>query len=506
MNKDSISLAEKIKRNDEEVCGRLPLNYTNAIQPFGAILCLDKNGTVIQLSDNIDKLFSRSIEDILNKSLREICTQDSFDNFEAALLENQAYAVLRLADNDDKNYLATMHQLEKYTILEVEDLQAPVELEGLINAPQINRMVQQLLQSVTLDDLFENAVKTLQQFTGFDRVMLYKFDEAWNGTVVGEEKISSLPPYLGLRFPASDIPAQARAMYFNNPYRLIPDVNYKSSKLYPLLNPAINSFTDLSSCNLRSVPGVHVEYLNNMGVRGSMSTPIILDNRLWGLISCHHGEPISLNFTKRSTALLISKVISSRLHSLENEGRYTFSNAILKVQMALTIGLVKNHGLFEVLDSQSLEIMRLVNADGFIVSHNGTLKKYGETIKLEDARKIFYWVNNLDSLDLYFTNSLKELNEEALGFKDLACGVLFVQIGDNPLNYILFTRKEIIQTILWGGNPNDALTFEPNGVTYHPRNSFIEWKETVEYTSFLWSDFDVLAAREIQDTVRSNIN
>jgi len=505
MNKGSISLAEKIKQNDEQVCGRLPLNYTNAIQPFGVILSLDKQGKIVQVSDNVDKIFSVNIEDILDKYLEEICMQDSYNKYQSALSENQSYAVLRLKSDPEKNYLATIHQLEKYSILEIEPLQAPIELEGLIITPQINAIVQELLLSPTLTDLFENAVKILQQFTGFDRVMLYKFDEDWNGTVLGEEKLPSLNSYLGLRFPASDIPAQARAMYLNNPFRFIPDVNYTSSKLYPLLNPTINSFTDLSSCNLRSVPAVHIEYLNNMGVYGSMSTPIILDNRLWGLLSCHHGGAIDLTFTKRATCLLISKVISSRLHSLEKEVKLSFSNDILKRQMEFNIGFASKEPLFNIIESQSKEILALVNADGLIVSKDGVIKKYGETIKSEDARKIFYWLNSIGEHDFYFTNSLKGLNKEALNFKELACGILYISIGPSPSDYILFTRREIIQTVFWGGNPNDALNFEPDGVTYHPRNSFFEWKEIVEFTSFPWTELDVIAAKAIQKTVRKNI-
>ncbi|WP_114941825.1 GAF domain-containing protein, partial [Mucilaginibacter endophyticus] len=157
------------------------------------------------------------------------------------------------------------------------------------------------------------AVHELRRITGFDGIMMYRFDEDWNGTVIAEEKDApELEHYLGHTFPGSDVPRQARDLYLKNSYRLIPDRDFTPVRLYPVMNPVTNTFIDLSDCNLRGVAAVHLEYLKNMNVQASMSIRVIDNGKLWGLIACHHVRPHYLSFETGAVCEMLSSVISNR--------------------------------------------------------------------------------------------------------------------------------------------------------------------------------------------------
>jgi light-regulated signal transduction histidine kinase (bacteriophytochrome) len=180
--------------------------------------------------------------------------------------------------------------------------------------------------TASIEDAARLAVNELKRISGFDKVMVYQFDADWNGTVIAEAMEPEMEPYFGLKFPASDIPKQAREMYRKNPYRFIPDVAYQPVRLYPVLNPVTGGFTDLTDSNLRSVAGVHLEYLRNMRVAASMSTRIVKDEQLWGLISCHHRTAKPLSYQMCSLFELLSTIISAKVTALEQRKEYLFKS------------------------------------------------------------------------------------------------------------------------------------------------------------------------------------
>jgi light-regulated signal transduction histidine kinase (bacteriophytochrome) len=151
--------------------------------------------------------------------------------------------------------------------------------------------------------------------TGFNRILLYRFDEAGHGTVLCEQNDGTLPSYLDLRFPASDIPQQARDLYILNTIRIIPDANYVPSPLHGLDKRPLGSL-DLSISILRSVSPVHLEYMRNMGTMSSMSVSIICEGKLWGLISGHHAEQRTVPYLVRSACDLLTRLVATQLTSL----------------------------------------------------------------------------------------------------------------------------------------------------------------------------------------------
>ena len=148
--------------------------------------------------------------------------------------------------------------------------------------------VADLNRASSLQELYDITARAVRALTGFDRVMVYRYDADYNGEVVAEAKRADLNSFLGLHYPASDIPAQARALYEKNWIRLISDVDYAPAPIEPADHPATGAPLDLTYSTLRSVSPIHLEYLRNMGVRASMSISLLRDDKLWGLIACHH--------------------------------------------------------------------------------------------------------------------------------------------------------------------------------------------------------------------------
>src|SRR5918997_1321103 len=182
-------------------------------------------------------------------------------------------------------------------------------------------VLQRLSASGTLDELTASLARDVRALTGFDRVMVYRFDPEWTGEVVAEDRRAELEPFHGLRYPASDIPAQARALYATNWLRLIPDARYTASPLVPPLNPLTGGPVDLSGSILRSVSPVHLEYLANMGVLASMSVSLIDRGRLWGLIACHHyAGPHRPSVADRTAAEFLGRTASLLLHTTVEAG------------------------------------------------------------------------------------------------------------------------------------------------------------------------------------------
>jgi light-regulated signal transduction histidine kinase (bacteriophytochrome) len=180
----------------------------------------------------------------------------------------------------------------------------------------------------SLADLLDAAVGEVRRVTGYDRVMVYRFDVDQHGEVVAEERRADLEPFLGLHYPASDIPAQARRLYVANPIRIIADVAYRPAALVSAPDLADAAPLDLTHATLRSVSPIHVEYLRNMGVAASMSVSLLQDGRLWGLIACHHYAPKLVPYSVRMTCELVGQTLATLIQAEERREEAAVREAI----------------------------------------------------------------------------------------------------------------------------------------------------------------------------------
>ncbi|MGD1858491.1 MAG: GAF domain-containing protein [Leptolyngbyaceae cyanobacterium] len=277
-------------------CDREPIHIPAAIQPHGLLLVMrEADWQIVQASQNVSDYLGRSLDAVLHQPLSEILTATQIQALEQCLAkEFETVNPLRFeiwVGEEIRTFSAVAHRTEAAVILELE-LVADQEVVSFFDFYRlVKRPVSQIQQTQTLEELCQSAVETVAQISGFDRVMIYQFDEDGSGSVIAEAKRDDLTPYLGLHYPPTDIPKQAKYLYLLNLLRLIPDVDYEPVPLVPDRNPLTGRPLDMSLSSLRSVSPLHTEYLTNMGVQATMAISLVHNRQLWGMVVCHHGSP-----------------------------------------------------------------------------------------------------------------------------------------------------------------------------------------------------------------------
>ncbi len=494
------------KNYDSTFCGSLPIHLINSIQAYGALLVVNKiDFTIIQVSENIETFTGCKPEDLLKTLISNHITANQVDELRKVVDSKIAPKIplsLTFSKCDDAfNLLAIIHPKDSYIIFELERVHNAQEKTFVSIYQQVKFAMANINAATSTQEVCDTAILSLRNLSGFDHVMMYQFDEDWNGTVIAELKEDKPESYLGLRFPASDVPKQARDLYFKNPYRLIPTIDYAPVKLYPVINPATQSFIDLSDCNLRSVPAVHLEYLKNMHVNASMSTAIIVEDKLWGLISCHNRTPNHLSYEQCTQFELLASVVSSKLLSIKNKEKLQAHLNLQNAQSSLMKQVYASANFIKGLVDYDTTILHLLNCDGAAIAYGKQLKTVGLTPDVEAIKDLIFWLQNYDGSEAFAIENLSDKYEEAIEFASVASGIIVLPIHQGNGEFVIGFRPEVIQTVNWGGNPNEAITFEKDNVKYHPRNSFKLWQEVVKNTALPWSDVTLSIAESFRNFI-----
>ncbi|MDX5481771.1 MAG: GAF domain-containing protein, partial [Hymenobacteraceae bacterium] len=394
---------------------------------------------------------------------------------------------------------------QEYVLVELEKAKSASEDSFIQLYQHIKYITSLLKQGGSCQEIAQRAAEELKQFSGFDRVLVYQFDPQWNGIVVAQAKEEDMDDYMGLRFPASDVPKQARDLYFKNPYRLIPTRAYTPVRLVPVVNPLTQRFTDLSDTNLRSVANVHLEYLANLNIIASMSLPIIIENKLWGLISCHHKTARFPGYEMRSSMELLSGILSAQLEAKQREENMALRVGLRNIHVKLVAQLYERGNFAEGLLEGASTIMDLLSLTGAAVVYEGNVVTGGKTPGSQEIKELASWLRRNRSKGLYATDTLPQQYPHSKNYKDVASGLIAMPINAEQGEFILGFREEVMQTVNWGGNPDNAIQLEPDGKTYHPRNSFATYRETVQNTSLPWQQEELEAAETLRNAVLEKI-
>jgi chemotaxis family two-component system sensor kinase Cph1 len=387
-----------------------------------------------------------------------------------------------------------LHRADGLLITEWE-LVAGAEQAGAAWHRRLPTVLQRLSASATLDELSEVLARDVRTLTGFDRVMIYRFDDAWNGEVIAEDRREDLEPFFGLRYPASDIPAQARALYTSNWMRIIPDAGYQRVPLDPPAHPVTGRPLDLSGSILRSVSPVHLEYLANMGVVSSMSVSLIDRGKLWGLISCHHyAGPHRPSYPDRQAAEFLGRTASLLLPTLAAAGETDGLVEVARRTAELTAAVGRTpRALATALTQEEVTVLDLLPAGGAAVQLDGQLRLLGVT---PPAERVLPLVRALLDAGIDATDAASTVVPAAADLAETASGVLAVPVGGE--DFLAWFRPETLREVTWGGNPYQSKTaLTDDGPRLSPRRSFDAWSETVRETSRSWREHEVAAARTL---------
>ncbi|HEX2544247.1 MAG TPA: ATP-binding protein [Ramlibacter sp.] len=466
-------------------CADEPIRVPGAIQPHGrmAVLAAD-TGTLLAYSANWPS------EEAVRQAL-QVLPADS-----GSLQAGHGPTWLGALPLDGRSHDAAAHRQGDCLLVEYE----PAGPAAGMHAP-IYGVARDLLplvqQGESIQALCEIVAREMKRLTGFGRCLVYRFDEDGHGEVLAERLDAGYDSYAGHRFPANDVPPQARKLYEVNHIRLIPDASYTPVPLVPASGQGDPSRVDLSFAALRSVSPVHLEYMRNMGTAASMSVSIVSRGRLWGLISCHDREARHLPFATRVACEHLGRLMSLQIQAQEDNAEVAQRLALHQRVLNLVALMAESDGTLQRLVQPDLALDQLADAAGAAVVLNDTCWTVGTTPKLDEVRKLAHWIVER-SEDVFCTDRLPEHYPGGDALLPECAGVLALSISQVHRHVVLWFRPELVRTIQWAGDPRKTV---PGEGRIHPRKSFQSWQERVRGRSAPWSPAQTAAVGELRQAL-----
>lgn len=490
-------------------CADEPIRFPGAIQPHGVLLTLSEPDLrIVQVSANVASLFNRQPDALLGQPLdtllgtqptdvvRQMAGQPSF--IDAPPL----YVTL-----NGGQFEGLLHRHQGVLVLEFEPHSEhfqPKSQNG--RTSNLGKMLQRLQSAKTLQALYEISVSEIQAMTGYDRVLIYRFEEEGHGQVIAEASAPSMELFNGLFFPASDIPQQARELYRTNWLRIIPNADYEPVPLLPKLRPDTGQPLDLSFATLRSVSPIHCQYMKNMGVLSSMSISLMKGDKLWGLISCGNREPLHVPNDLRTTCQTIGQVLSLQISAMEaldiSRQREEKVDALGVLNQAMSNS---SDAVFDGLAQCPQVLMDLVQAGGVAIIEGQQLHRYGNCPEPEQIRALHKWLKDTGQ-PVFASHHLSAVYPPAADYQAVASGVMAMSLPKPVDNGVLWFRPEVKENIQWSGDPKKPLALEKSdtGLRLRPRTSFEIWKVEMAGISTKWSPGDRFAANDLRRSALEN--
>jgi len=490
-------------------CAREPIHIPGGIQPHGFLFSVTDDGLVIQASANVGTLAQKPLADVLGKPLSNVL-------HEAASLATNALASLdtegvplyvgsiddprNAGDKAGNSHLSPLaivvHRHQGVAFVELEPARGTLDVFASMY-PLVRTFINRLQDVQSVDDLAALAAQEVHRITGYGRTLVYDFDDEGNGHVIAEAIDEGYPSYMDQRFPGSDIPAQARALYLRNRIRLIADADYTPAPLVPALHPVTQAPTDLTYASLRSVSPVHVQYMKNMQTWSSMSMSIIVRGKLWGLISCHHASARVPPFEVRTACEHIAQVLSLQVEAKEDHAEAEYRLELRRRQSHLLATMANTDHFIDALANDPRELLALTNSTGAAIVFDGRIVTVGNAPDEPAIEAIVAWLD-AQTDDVYSTEDLASAWGRATGGKvhpDHA-GMLAVSISKLFRNYVIWFRAEVVRTLKWAGDPRTKLS--SLSASLSPRESFETWTETVRGRSAPWRQAELEIAVEFR--------
>lgn len=486
-------------------CDKEPIHLLGKIQSLGHLLAISNESLEIKyVSEDLDLVFNHRSAELFNMRISDWFDKAFIKSLNSFIKGNKKNAIYpKPVLIEGIRYKVILANSNALTIIELESIQDQEThyLEVYKGNSFLEESISAINNAFSEKTLANNAAALFREFTEFDRVMVYKFDENGDGEVIAEDKTLGLDSFLGLNYPASDIPKQARKLYLSNKVRAINNVNDEGKFIYAKDNISAADKLDLSYSVFRSVSPIHLQYLKNMGVTASHGVSLIINNELWGMMICHHyNGPKFLSINERITTQLFGDYLSNRINIIYNDHEREEMVLLTKIIDQLKNEQSQNVKLIDALSLNWDKISHLFNCHGLVLISGEKIDYLGakvdEIIIKKINKKLF-----LENKHIYATKSLLNISVEPISDFPYA-GLLRIVISQS-LNKILYLfRIEKKNVINWAGNPHKPIEVNYDDMLQlSPRNSFAKWEQKVENESSEWLSKDLNLANTLRDSL-----
>jgi chemotaxis family two-component system sensor kinase Cph1 len=483
-------------------CEREPIHLAGSVQPHGALVVLSEPALVIeQASVNSMAAFGVAAQALVGQPLAVLGDALVAEVARVSAAPLSEPEIVRVGTGAPaRDGFAAVHRLAGGgLVVEFEPVEPPAgvdapQLDAEVLAAGLATAVQRFGEAASLGALFDAVVTSFRELTGYDRVMVYRFDPDGHGKVIAEARHPRLEPLLGHHYPASDIPAQARTLYLRNRVRMLVDVDYAAQAVAPALRPSTGAPLDMSMCHLRSMSPMHLQYLRNMGVTATLTASLVHDGKLWGLIAAHHYAPRYLHHPMRAAADLLSEVASTRIAAIENYAHAQVALMVRRLEQHLVEATSTEGDWRAALFRNPRLLLQPLEATGAVLFHAGETVISGEVPTPPELRALLDWVRlQPEQQRPLAVNALAKVAPALASLAPTASGVLAVRLSAQPTDYLVWLRKEQLQSVTWAGDPHKPMV-DDDPLQLTPRRSFAAWSEIVRGTAVPWTDSEIALA------------
>ncbi len=521
---DALSYSTKRHGASITDCDAEPVRTPGCIQAHGALLVLRLvDLSILQASENTHVILGLSPAELLGRSVAAVVKPEGQAQLRSILAteptdRNPIYAFTLPEAEHIAELDVTLHTIDGVVLVEFEPVgrsQTGSSIAPIPLAPRakpdyygiIKKTVTRLPSVSTLQEFCQVLADEVSLLSGMDRVMIYKFHADFHGEVVAESLRVDLPPWLGLHYPAEDIPKPARDIFAKTWIRPVPNINGALAEMTPLVNPDTGKPVDMTHCALRGVSLLYTEYLQNMDVCAGLTMPLRRGSDLWGLIACHHySGPREVPYQLRAACEFLAQVGSLQLQAVEDRENAAYRIKLEEVNQQLLTMAAQEGGLASMTDGQP-SLLGAMRANGAALFHGGMWWRVGQTPSEIQLDALAAWLVgrlSMDSLSspVYATQSLSMDYPPGAAFSNVASGVLAAPLSSSGQNLMMWFRPEVIQTIHWGGNPNDKpMVPSPYGLRRVPRRSFDRFTESVRQHAAPWLPVEIDAAAQLRTLI-----
>lgn len=488
-------------------CDREPIHIPGSVQPHATLLVLEEPSLrILQTSANCAETLGLEVEQVLGQPLTALISEKEVAFLQKSILPKQLeaaphYLPPMVAGPAGHTFEAAVHRHQGVLILELErwpDQASTLHEEVYVS---LKHTLTHLQGTRSVADFCQLAAEHVRSFTGFDRIMVYRFADDASGHVIAESRREDLESYLGLHYPASDIPKQARILFVKSQLRLNPDVRYRPVPLAPALRPDNQTPLDMSYCVTRSMSPIHAEYLQNMGVAASMSISIVIGEELWGLFACHHYSPRYVAHNTRMACEFLAHMLSLQVGSKESEEQHEYRLRLNQEHRQLADAMAMHTEFHHVLAQSPGTSFMGLDAEGAALILNDEVFLRGKTPDEKTVQTLAYQLAENIEPAVWATDHLGRHFPGWEALAGVASGVLAARLARNSPAYVMWFRPEETQTMKWAGNPTKPVETGPHGDRLTPRKSFDLWQEEVRGTSRPWLACEIDGARMLRQTI-----